>query len=166
MSWSAVIVFLYWLSAQRTVPFTLTWLRYAVQSRLWCWTEDFVFPFSSPEPFAIGCIDINSLYASPVCRLCVCERQCVHVCVCRKEHTCVFIAAAAVNWSIVCFSVRRMCTCVKIATRHASTVSTHQQKHKSAPLQPSVCVCWVCVWLICYEAIQCPLGVTANLKIW
>ena len=45
-------------------------------------------------------------------RACACLGVSVHAC--RKQHECVFIAAAAVN--------------------HASTVSTHQQKPKSAPL--------------------------------
>ena len=107
-------------------------LGYAFQSRLWCWIVDFVFRFSSSEPFVLGYIDINFLYASPVCRLCVCERQRLH----QYVRTDVFIAAATVDWSIVCFTVRRMCARVKIATSHASTVSTPQQKHKSVPLRP------------------------------
>ena len=71
---------------------------------------------------ALGCIDNNSSYASPVCRLCVFVKESVCVCVCVR----VFIAAAAV-WD--------ECAPVNLATSHASTtVSTHQQKHKSAPL--------------------------------
>ena len=35
-------------------------------------------------------------------------------------------------------AVRCVCAHVNIATSHASTVSTHQQKHKSAPLPPTV----------------------------
>ena len=67
------------------------------------------FSFSSSEPFALGCIDINTSYASAVCRMCVCERDRVHVCVCvcaracRKEHTCVLIVAHCVNWFNVWF---------------------------------------------------------------
>lgn len=115
--------YLYWLSAQRTVPFTLiyTVTVYAIQSRLRCWIVDFVFPFSSSEPFALGCIHNNFSYASPVRRLCVC------VCVC------MFIASAAVNWFNVFVTVRWMCVHVKIATSHAGMVSTHQYKHKSGP---------------------------------
>ena len=47
-------------------------IQYAVQ-----WIVDFVFALSSSEPFAFGCIDM-------------------------QEHSCVFTAAAAVNWSNVC----------------------------------------------------------------
>ena len=54
-------------------------LRYAIQSRERCLIVDFVFPFSSLETFALGCIDINFSYASPVCWLCFCEREHVHV---------------------------------------------------------------------------------------
>jgi len=54
---------------------------------------DRVFPSSSSEPFALGYIDINFLYAAPVCRLCVCESACAPV----GETIRVFIAAAAVN---------------------------------------------------------------------
>ena len=73
---------------------------------------DFVFPLSSSEPFALGYIDINFSYASPICRLCVFVKEYARVCVRAR---------------------------VKIATSHASTVSTHQQKHKLAPLSDRAC---------------------------
>ena len=144
----------------------------------WFWIVDLVHDFLYRS--LLHCIDINSSYASPVCRLCFCERECVHVCVCvcvrtcvcNKEHTCVFIAAAAVNWFNVCFTVKRMCARVKIATSHASTVSTHQQKHKSAPPDDKRLLdfCYqIHKWIKLYFHFLCQLKICfkcAFCKIW
>ena len=52
----------------------------------WFWIVDLVHDFLYRS--LLHCIDINSSYASPVCRLCVCERECVHVCVCVSVCVC------------------------------------------------------------------------------
>jgi len=44
------------------------------------------FSLSSLEPFALGYIDIDFSYASPVCRLCVFVKE--SVCVCAGVHVC------------------------------------------------------------------------------
>jgi len=60
--------------------------RFAPLDRAFC------FPSSSLEPFALGYIDINSSYASPVCvRACVC----VCVCGCACVRACVGVKIAS-----------------------------------------------------------------------
>ena len=78
---------------QVSICFRVYTITHAIQSRLWCWIV-FFFPFSSYEPFALGCIDNNSPYASPVCVDCVFVKESVCVCACVracwKEHTGVY----------------------------------------------------------------------------
>lgn len=115
-----------------------TYQRFA----LWCQISISIRAFC-----IIGCIDINSSSTSPVCTQCVFVTESMYVCSLRL--------LLLIDW-LMCVLLRDEC---KIAISHASTVNTHQQKHKPAPVythckaglstkRPSSVCCLLCSALL------------------